>query len=128
MLSFILISKRVKHFFYSYQILKKGCDWLATKKDLQNEVNRLNNKYCRNTKNHLRISQAYGGYSVELVGKRNKRTGKLLKGAMSGAGSIGNDYHDTATKTLNSLYRADSRGWVKSSIRSHEPKRVKRKY
>lgn len=96
---------------------------MATKRDLQYEVNRLNNKYCRNTKNYLTISQAYGGYSVELVGKRNKRTGKLLKGAMHGSGSIGNAYHDTATNTLNGLYKAESRGWIRSSIRSYEPKR-----
>lgn len=98
---------------------------MATKRDLQYEVDRLNNKYCKNTKNKLSISQAYGGYSVELVGKRNKRTGKLLKGAMSGSGYVGNQYHDTATNTLMSLYKAESRGWVKSAIKSHEPKRKK---
>ena len=83
----------------------------------------MNNKYCKHTKNKLAISQAYGGYSVELVGKRNKRTGRLLKGAMSGAGYVGNCYHDTATNTLCGLYKSDARGWVKSAIRSHEPKR-----
>lgn len=96
---------------------------MATFKDLQREVNRLNAKYCKRTKNQLEISRAYGGYSVELVGKRNKRTHRLLKGAMSGSAGIGNQYHDTATNTLAGLYRADSRGWVKSAVRQYEPKR-----
>lgn len=87
------------------------------------EVNRLNSKYCKNTKNHLVISRAYGGYAVELTGKRNKRTHRLLKGAMSGSAGIGNQYYDTATNTLSSLYMADRRGWVKSSVKTHEPKR-----
>lgn len=96
---------------------------MATKKDLQLEVARLNNKYCKLTKNKFEISQAYGGYSVELVGKRNKRTGQLLKGAMHGSASVGNSYYDTATNTLSGLYKADARGWVKSAVRFHEPKR-----
>lgn len=98
---------------------------MATKKDLQYEVDRLNNKYCKNTKNKLTISQAYGGYSVELVGKRHKKTHRLLKGAMSGSSSVGNQYHDTATNTLMGLYKAESRGWIKSTIKTHEPKRKK---
>ena len=93
---------------------------MANYKDLQREVDRLNNKYCKRTKNELTISRAYGGYCVMLVGKRNKRTGRLLKGAMTGASWVGNQYHDTATNTLNSLYIADSRGWVKSVIFRHE--------
>lgn len=98
---------------------------MATKKDLQDAVKRFNSKYCKRTKNHLVISQAYGGYSVELTGKRNKRTHRLLKGAMSGSACVGNPYHDTATKTLNSLYKADSRGWLKSVVKSCEPKKKK---
>ncbi len=97
---------------------------MATKKDLQREVDRLNEKYCKNTKNHLVVSEAYGGYAVELEGKYYKRGNKFFKrkGAMSGAASIGNDYHDTATKTLASLLKADSKGWVKNSIRHYEKK------
>ena len=98
---------------------------MATKKDLQKEVDRLNDKYCKRTKNKLRISQAYGGYSVELVGKRHKTTGKLLKGAMSGAADIGNPYHDTATNTLRGLYKAESKGWIKSAIKYREPRKAK---
>ena len=94
---------------------------MATKYDLQREVDRLNAKYCKHTKNELSIDRAYGGYCVELVGKRNKRTGKLLKGAMTGASDVGNQYHSTASNTLAGLYKAESRGWVKSNIRAHEP-------
>ena len=96
---------------------------MATKRDLQNYVNELNKKYCKNTKNELVIHQAYGGYSVELTGKTYKHGNRTYwrKGSIgSGCASVGNDYHDTATNTLNALYKADSRGWVKSTIRNHE--------
>ena len=45
---------------------------MATKQDLQKEVNRLNRKYAKNQPNQLEISQAYGGYAVELTGKVDK--------------------------------------------------------
>ncbi len=99
---------------------------MATKKDLQNEVNRLNAKYCKNTKNHLVIHEAYGGYAVELTGKTYKRGNKIYyrKGSLgSGCSDIGNSYHDTATNTLSGLYKADARGWIKNSIRYHEKNR-----
>lgn len=95
---------------------------MATKKDLFKEVKRLNDKYCRTGKNQLEVHQAYGGYAVELVGKRNKRTGNLLKGAMHGAASIGNDWHDTATKTLKGLYNYESRGFLKNQINYYNRK------
>lgn len=96
---------------------------MATKKDLQIYVNELNGRYCKNTKNYLVISQAYGGYCVELTGKTYYRGKKLhyKKGSMgSSAADIGNPYHDTATKTLESLYKADARGWILSTIKYHE--------
>ena len=94
---------------------------MATRKDLENCVDFLNKKYCKNTKNHLVISRAYGGYSVDLTGKRNKRTGRWLKGSIgSGHANIGNPYHDTASKTIQGLYNADSRGYIKSAIRHYE--------
>ena len=97
---------------------------MATKRDLKNYVDYLNDKYCKNTKNHLEISQAYGGYSVELTGKTNKRTGRPLKGSLGYASSyVGNQYHDTSTNTIRGLSMADSRGWIKSAIKQHEPKR-----
>ena len=120
-------SKFDTSFYFSKKFEIKGGVKLASYRDLQAEVNRLNNKYCKRTKNELTISRAYGGYSVELVGKRNKRTGKRLKGAMTGASSVGNQYHDTATNTLIALYKADARGWVKNSVKSYEPEKVKKK-
>lgn len=43
-----------------------------TKKVLQEEVDKLNKKYCARTENELRIQGAYGGYQVQLTGKRRK--------------------------------------------------------
>ena len=102
---------------------------MATKRDLEQTVKFFNNKYCKNTKNELKISQAYGGYSVCLTGKKNKRTGKPLKGSIGTVcASVGyQDYHDSATKTIENLYKSDARGWIKSAVRSHEPKRTKYK-
>lgn len=98
---------------------------MATKKDLQDAVKYFNNKYCKNTKNHLVISQAYGGYCVGLTGKRNKRTGKPLKNSVgTGFCSVGaNDWHDTASNTIEGLYKADSRGWMKNQIRHYEKRK-----
>jgi len=95
---------------------------MSTKKDLQMEVDRLNAKYCKNTKNHLVISKNIGGYAVELEGKYYKRGNKYFKrkGSISGAASIGQDWHDTATNTLAALHKADSRGLVKEKIRFYE--------
>lgn len=42
---------------------------MARKNDLQHEIDRLNNKYCKSGKNKLKLSQAYGGYQVVLTGK-----------------------------------------------------------
>lgn len=98
---------------------------MATKKELYALVEHLNNKYCKNTKNHLVVSQAYGGYSVELTGKYYKRGSNYhrVKNSISGAASIGNPYHDTATNTITSLLKADSRGYIKSAIRHYENKK-----
>ena len=93
---------------------------MATKKDLQEHVNHLNEKYCKNTRNKLVISQAYGGYSVVLTGKTYKRGNKTFyrKGSLrSGVVGVGNDWHDTATNTLNGLYKAESKGWLQSQIK-----------
>ena len=99
---------------------------MATKKDLERYVKELNNKYCKNTKNHLVINQAYGGYEVNLTGKTYKKGNKICyrKGSLgSGCSTIGNQYHDSATKTLEGLYKADSRGWVLGQVRHYERNR-----
>ena len=97
---------------------------MATKKDLFNEVDRLNKKYCSKTKNKLCVSQAYGGYEVCLTGKRYKNNPKKWRGIGSGQANVTYG-HDTATNTLNSLYRAESKGWLRSQIRHYEKPRKK---
>ena len=46
---------------------------MATKRELEIEVERLNEKYCKRGKNEFAISYAYGGYEVVLTGKRDKK-------------------------------------------------------
>ena len=95
-----------------------------TKDDLRREVKRLNNKYCKNTKNELWVQGAYGGVQVQLVGKEYKRGNKyhLKKGAMTGASEI--TYGFSSVKdTLFKLYEADSKGDLKYKIKRFEPKK-----
>lgn len=102
---------------------------MPNKKDLEDLVDFYNKKYCKHTKNELVVHRAYGGYCVELTGKRNKRTGRPLKGSIgTGCADVGNPYHDSASKTIEGLYKADSRGWLKSTIRQHENKARKSLY
>ena len=80
------------------------------KVDLENVVDELNNKYCGRSKVHLKISQAYGGYSVIVTPK--------LKKHGTGVRNVGNDYHDTINNTIAGLYKAEAKGWVKNSVNS----------
>lgn len=98
----------------------------VSKKDLQLEVNYLNDKYCRNTSNHLVIHQAYGGYCVGLTGKTYKKGNKIryYKNSIGGGMvPIGNDWHDTARNTIIGLQKSDSRGWIKNTIRHIEKRK-----
>lgn len=95
---------------------------LATKKDLQYEISRLNNKYCKGGKNKLTLDQAYGGYQVQLTGKRKKTGGWYKNSLGSGCASITTGY-ESATKTLDALYKADSKGWLRSSVKHHNRRR-----
>lgn len=101
---------------------------MATKQDLQKEVNRLNRKYAKNQPNQLEIRQGYGGYSVNLVGKQDKRSKKfkLRKGAMHGAALVA--WHATSTKTLRSLKEAEERGRVRSAFKAHSPRAKRNRY
>ncbi len=77
-------------------------------------------------KNHLEIDQAYGGYSVVLTGKSYKRGNKeyYVKNSLGSRGAeIGNQWHDTASKTIAGLYKADSRGWIKNQINYYEKRK-----
>lgn len=89
---------------------------MATIKDLKNEVERLNRNYCKLKKVKFDISYAYGGYEIVLKAKENKN-GTLKKTRLgSGCASI-TDGHDTATNTLNALWKSEARGWLQNSIR-----------
>ena len=88
------------------------------KYELQDYVDKLNNRYCKSSKNKFEIEQAYGrNYSVVLTGKRNKN-GKPVKGSLgTGQVCVGNDWHDSVENTLKALYRADYRGWIKDAVK-----------
>lgn len=73
-----------------------------TKKELQAQVDSLNNTMCKNTKHKYVVSGAYGGYQVQLTGKRSK-DGKGWRGALrSGNTSVTSGYQSART-TLNDL-------------------------
>ncbi len=96
---------------------------MVTKKDLQVEVDRLNNKYCKNTKNHFVINEKDSGFMVGMTGKDVKIGKKIykVKGSLSNRfGSIGNTYHTTASKTLEGVRNAEKRGWLEYSIQLYE--------
>lgn len=89
---------------------------MITKKDLQVEVDRLNKKYCSRTGNELRIQGAYGGYQVQLTGKRRK-DGKGFRGMGSGCTEITYGYQ-SARDTLAVLYKNEARGDLKAVDRA----------
>ncbi len=99
---------------------------MASKKDLYSEVDRLNKKYCSTTKNKLVVDKAYGGYQVCLTGKRYKNNPHKWRGIGSGCSGI-THYHDTANNTLNALYRAESKGELRSKVRFYEKPRSKKR-
>ena len=89
-----------------------------TKKDLQAEVDKLNKKYCARTGNELRIQGAYGGYQVQLTGKRRK-DGKGYRGMGSGCVDVTSDYQ-SARNALADLWKNDSKGYVREKVRRYE--------
>ncbi len=91
-----------------------------SRQELESEVSRLNRKYCKNTKNKLKVSGAYGGTKVELTGKEYKRGKKRFwRGIGSGAESV-TDGYKSPKETLFGLYRKDSNGSLKEQIRHAE--------
>lgn len=92
---------------------------MATKRDLEAEVERLNKKYCKSGKNEFAINQAYGGYEVVLTGKKRKN-GEPVKGSLgTGVVSI-TDGHDTATKTIDAIFKSESRNWLQSQVKYYK--------
>lgn len=95
---------------------------MATKKDLEREVSRLNNKFFKNDKEHLVINGAYGGYMVGITGRKSKSKKhgyKTLKWTSSGLDTVGNGYHDTASKTIDGLLKAENNGSIKRKAKLH---------
>ena len=92
-----------------------------TKKDLQDEVDRLNKKYCSKSGNELKVYGAYGGYQVSLSGKRRK-DGRGYRGIGSGCINITSGYQ-SARETLADLWKKDAKGYVKSNIKYYSRKK-----
>ena len=95
----------------------------VTKNDLVQHVDYLNNKYCKNTKNKFRLSQAYGGYKISLTGKTYKRGNKTYwkKGSIgSGEANVIGYGYDTPKETLFNAYKSEAKGWLKQSLKSWE--------
>ncbi|MCQ2801401.1 MAG: hypothetical protein MJ222_01935 [Bacilli bacterium] len=92
---------------------------MATKKDLEKEVSRLNEKYFKHDKEHLVINGAYGGWMVGITGKYNKKRKKYPKWTSSGLDCVGNGYHDTAKKTIDGLRKAENDGSLKRKAKRH---------
>jgi hypothetical protein len=84
-----------------------------TRKDLENEVRRLNGLYKKNDRTAIKfaVSGAYGGYQVILKG--NPVFG------YSGAHDVTYG-HDTARETLSKLHYAESRGLKDDVDRFHK--------
>lgn len=82
---------------------------MARKSALEIEVERLNEKYCKHTKNKLVIDKAYGGVQVCLRNKNRK----------GGQAEITTG-HLSPMKTLQKLYEKDSKGWLQFDIERYE--------
>ena len=92
-----------------------------TKNDLIKEVAIYNAKYCKNTKHELTVQGAYGGYQVQLRGKKRKN-GKGYRGYIgSGAVDITPGFSSPRV-TLMNLFKRDSKGEVRDSIKHYEKK------
>ena len=102
---------------------KKATNKALAEQTLFALVGALNKKYCKNTKNELRVSQAYGGYEVQLTGKKDKRFKKganYLKNSLGSAIAQITYGHTSASETTNKLREYDSKGYVKDDINRFE--------
>lgn len=94
----------------------------VTLSDLNQEVDRLNKKYCKNTKNHLVIGKNGYGYSVNLTGKTYKRGKKhLWKKGSIGSGEVRlTGLGKTKKETLERIRSEEQSGHLKHVIRRRE--------
>lgn len=85
-----------------------------TAKELQSAVDSLNNQYCKKTKNELYLQKAYGGYQVQITGKKRKDgrgflgMGSARKDVTCGFQSV----RDTMTELLHSAVRGDLKSHI----------------
>lgn len=93
----------------------------VTLSDLNNEVKRLNKKYCRNTKNHLVIDKNGYGYSVNLTGKPDRRykDGRHLRKGSLGSGQVrvSGYYSGTKSEVKSRLLENERDGTLKRIIK-----------
>jgi len=106
---------------------------MSTKKHLEWEVDRLNRKYCRDTKNQFRVQSAYGGYQVQLTGKPYANNPNRYRGMGTRVLSVTPRF-TSASDTLNVLHSAEKQGILLEDImraermKSTSTKRTTRKY
>lgn len=98
---------------------------VTTVGDLNREVNRLNKKYCKNTRNHLVVGKNGNGYSVNLTGKPDKRykgSWHRLKGSMgTSEARVSGYYSGTKSEVKTRLLQNEKDGTLKRIIKNHEP-------
>ena len=91
----------------------------VTKKELQAVVDDYNKRYCKNTKNELCLSGAYGGYGIRLTGKRDNRYKKYprwRKGSLRSGQSDVTYGYKSASKVLDEFYGMVRMGGLKRKI------------
>ncbi len=92
-----------------------------SKLKLQKEVDSLNRKYCKNTKNELQIHETENGFQVVLSGKKDRRSKtKLLKGSLGTQAVFVTYGHHPSQTTIQYLKEQDKRGSVLGIIKSYE--------
>lgn len=92
-----------------------------SKSKLQKEVDSLNRKYCKNTKNELQIHETENGFQVVLSGKKDRRSKtKLLKGSLGTQAVFVTYGHHPAQTTSQYLKEQDKRGAVSNIVKSYE--------
>ncbi len=103
-------------------IERKGKNMAFTKKDLQKQVDYLNERYFKNSVDKLVIDQAYGGYQVGLTGKRNKDGSWKKHSTRSGRISVTYGYL-AAREVSDKLDNLESRDKF-NYLREEEKKRI----
>ena len=96
---------------------------MAKDNELQKELDRLNDRYCKKTKHELTTHHESGRTIVSLDPKwrKNKRTGKYYAPKGTG-GSVTIASGANKKEALFKLFKQDSYGEVKRIIKTRESK------